>query len=99
MGYRPGRSLFFCVCLLLCCFFFFYPACDLEVPDMIGDDCGREWLDPAMLEEDDDEDEEASNPELLLDDREKGPGKLSSVNVRTKSSTHSSLPFHFLLLF
>lgn len=59
-------------------FYLFYPGCDLEVPDRIGDECGREWLDPAILEEEDDED--PNNPELLLDDRENGPGKLSSTD-------------------
>lgn len=56
-----------------------YPGCDLAVPERIGEDCGRDWPDPAMLEEEEDEDEEASNPGLLLDERENGPGKLSSV--------------------
>lgn len=68
-------------------YFFFYPGCDLDVPDRIGDDCGREWLDPAMLEEEDDDEEEASNPELLLDDMENGPGKLSSAEVMNTSYT------------
>lgn len=53
----------------------------MDVPDRIGDDCGREWLDAAMLEEGDDDKEETSNPELLLDERENGPGKLSSAEV------------------
>lgn len=59
-----------------------YPGCDLAVPERIGEDCGREWLDPAMLEEEDEEEEEASNPGLLLDERENGPGKLSSVEAK-----------------
>ena len=45
---------------------------------MIGDDCGREWFDPVMLEEEDEDDEEASKPGFLLDESENGPGKLSS---------------------
>lgn len=62
-----------------------YPGCDLAVPERIGEDCGREWLDPAMLEEEEDEEEEASNPGFLLDERENGPGKLSSMDAkRTK---------------
>lgn len=46
----------------------------MEVPERIGEDCGRDWLDPAMLEEEDEEEEG-----LLLDERENGPGKLSSM--------------------
>lgn len=60
-----------------------YPGCDLEVPDRIGEDCGRDWLDPAMLEEEEEEEEEASNPGLLLDERENGPGKLSSIEAKS----------------
>lgn len=56
-----------------------YPDCDFVVPDRIGEDCGRDWLEPVMLEEEDEEEEEASNPGLLLDESENGPGKLSSV--------------------
>lgn len=60
-----------------------YPGCDLAVPERIGEDCGRDWFDPAMLEEEEEEEEEASNPEFLLDDRENGPGKLSSMETKT----------------
>lgn len=59
-----------------------YPGCDLAVPERIGEDCGRDWLDPAMLEEEEEEEEvEATNPGLLLDERENGPGKLSSLEA------------------
>lgn len=56
----------------------------MAVPERIGEDCGREWLDPAMLEEDEEEEEEeeASNPGLLLDERENGPGKPSSMEAK-----------------
>ena len=54
----------------------------MAVPERIGEDCGRVWLDPAMLEEEEEEEEEASNPGLLLDEREKGPGKLSSAEAK-----------------
>ena len=60
-----------------------YPGCDLTVPDRTGEDCGRDGLDPAMLEEEEEDEEEASNPGLLLDEREKGPGKLSSIEQKT----------------
>lgn len=43
-------------------------------------------MDPAMLEdeeeEDEEEEEEASNPGLLLDVRENGPGKPSSMDAK-----------------
>lgn len=39
-------------------------------------------MDPVMLEEEEEEEEEASNPGLLLDERENGPGKLSSVEAK-----------------
>lgn len=56
-----------------------YPGCDLDVPERTGEDCGRQWLDPVMLEDEDEDEEEASKPGLLLDERENVPGKLSSV--------------------
>lgn len=60
-----------------------YPGCDLAVPERIGEDCGRDWVDPAMLEvEEEEEEEEAGNPGLLLDERENGPGKLSSMEAK-----------------
>lgn len=65
--------------MLLC--FCTYAGCDLEVPERTGDDCGREWLDPVILEVEDAEEEDASNPGFLLDDRENGPGKLSSMEA------------------
>lgn len=55
----------------------------MAVPERTGEECGREWLDPAMLEVEEEEEEEASSPEFLLDDRENGPGKLSSVETKT----------------
>lgn len=60
-----------------------YPGCDFAVPDRIGEECGRDWLDPAILEEEEEEEEEASIPEFLLDDRENGPVKLSSMETQT----------------
>lgn len=60
-----------------------YPGCDLAVPERIGEDWGRDWLDPAMLEEEEEEEEEANNPGLLVDERENGPGKLSSMETKT----------------
>lgn len=59
-----------------------YPGGVLAVPDRTGDDWGRVWLPPAILdeeEEDVEEEEEANIAGLLLADRENGPGKLSSV--------------------
>lgn len=64
------------------CLFFTYPGSDLDVPERIGEDCGRDWLDPAMLDEEEEEEEEPNNPELLLDERENGPGKLSSMMAK-----------------
>lgn len=58
----------------------------MAVPERIGEDCGREWMDPAMLEDEEEEDveeeEEASNPGLLLHVRENGPGKPSSMDAK-----------------
>ena len=67
-----------------------YPGCDLAVPERIGEDCGREWLDPAMLEEEEEveEEEEASSPGLLLEERENGPGKLSSVESKRSNKSY-----------
>lgn len=54
----------------------------MEVPERTGEDCGRDWLTPAMLdEEDEEEEEETSSAGLLLDERENGPGKLSSEEI------------------
>lgn len=49
----------------------------------MGEDWGRDWLDPATLVEEDEEDEQADGrPAILLDEeeRENSPGKLSSVD-------------------
>lgn len=54
-----------------------YPACDLEEPERTGDDCGREWVDPVILEVEDAEEDEASSPGLLQDERENGPAMSS----------------------
>lgn len=35
-----------------------------------------------MLDEEEEEEEEGSNPGLLVDERENGPGKLSSVETK-----------------
>lgn len=51
-----------------------HPGCVLAVADRMGEDCGRDELDPVMLEDEEDEEAEASNPDVLLDEREKGPG-------------------------
>lgn len=58
-----------------------YPGCALAAPERVGEDCGRDWLDPATLVEEDEEDEQADgSPAILLEEeREKSPGKLSSV--------------------
>lgn len=58
-----------------------YPGCAFTVPERVGEDCGRDGLDPVMLEEEEEEEEEASKPGLLLAAREKGPGKPSSTNT------------------
>lgn len=50
--------------------------------ERIGEDCGRDGLEPAILEEEEEDEEEASNPWLLVDERENGPGKLSSISVK-----------------
>lgn len=55
-----------------------YPGCGLGAAERMGEDCGRDWLFPAMLEEDEEDEEEPRSPGLLLE-RENGPGKLSSV--------------------
>lgn len=52
------------------------------LPERTGEDCGRDWLELAMLEEEEEqeeEEEEASDPGLPLEVRENGPGKLSSA--------------------
>lgn len=64
-----------------------YPGCDFAFPERTGEDCGRDWLVPAMLEEEEEEEEEASSPELLFDEREKGPGKLSSMEARKRNNS------------
>jgi len=64
-----------------------HPGCDLAVPERIGEDCGRELLDPVILDEEEEEEEEeeedeASKPGVLLAERENGPGKLSSMEAK-----------------
>lgn len=62
-----------------------YPGCAFTVPERVGEDCGRDGLDPVILEvEEEVEEEEASNPGLLLVERENGPGKPSSTNAETQ---------------
>lgn len=63
-----------------------YPDCALAAPERVGEDCGRDWLDPAMLEEGDEEDEQAASPGILLEERESGPGKPSSTKATRSSS-------------
>ena len=67
-----------------------YPGCDLAAPERIGEDCGRDGLDPAMLEEEEEEEEEGSNPGPLLDERENGPGKLSSMEAKRTKCKYTS---------
>lgn len=85
---KPNKSIRKSAELYLIFFPPTYPACDLEVPERTGDDCGREWVDPVILEVEDVEEEEASSPGLLLDERENGPGKLSSIKAYTTYWTH-----------
>lgn len=59
-----------------------YPGCAFAVTERVGEDCGRDGLQPVILEEEEEEEEEASNPGLLLVEREKGPGKPSSTNAK-----------------
>lgn len=63
-----------------------YPDCALAAPERVGEDCGRDWLDPAMLEEEDEEDEQAASPGILLEERENGPGKPSSMKAKRSNS-------------
>lgn len=69
-----------------------YPGCALAAPERVGEDCGRDWLDPAMLlEEDKEEEQAAGSPGILLEERANGPGKLSSVrapanNIQNKAA-------------
>ena len=59
-----------------------YPGGVFAVPDRTGEDWGRVWTAPTMLDEEEEEveeEEEASMAGLLLADSENGPGKLSSA--------------------
>lgn len=50
-----------------------------------------------MLEDEDEEEEEASSPGLLLDERENGPGKLSSMESEKrgmKPAVEMTVPFY-----
>lgn len=71
-----------------------YPGCALAAPERVGEDCGRDWLHPATLVEEDEEEEQAAgSPGILLEERENGPGKLSSVTEAVNNSQEGGCGF------